>query len=152
MASLFERGQCMSCNILIRQLGAAITPGTHLVHARSSMEIVFFYGLCCLCTMVILLRYAHNQVFVNPFGGKGSGVQTWEQVAPLFEKAKIDMTVVFISLLGAWEFKFLHLGNSCANMVGILAWRLSWFEHSSYKPHRRNKACEATQDFQDSVI
>lgn len=37
---------------------------------------------------------------MNPFGGKGSGVQTWEQVAPLFEKAKIDMTVVFILF---WE-------------------------------------------------
>jgi hypothetical protein len=112
MASLFERGQCMCCNILIRQLGAAITPGTHLLHVRSFMEIFFLWQLLrCLCTMVILLRYAHNQVFVNPFGGKGSGVQTWEQVAPLFEKAKIDMTVVFISLLGAWEFKFWAFGQ-----------------------------------------
>nr|PNR59416.1 hypothetical protein PHYPA_002207 [Physcomitrium patens] len=33
-------------------------------------------------------------VFVNPYGGKRSGIQTWEQVAPFFELAKIKVTVV----------------------------------------------------------
>ncbi|KAG0568571.1 hypothetical protein KC19_6G029800 [Ceratodon purpureus] len=33
-------------------------------------------------------------VFVNPYGGKGSGVVTWKQVAPLFELAKIEVKVI----------------------------------------------------------
>lgn len=33
-------------------------------------------------------------VFVNPYGGKGSCVQTWKRVASLFELAKIKVTVV----------------------------------------------------------
>ncbi|KAG0587968.1 hypothetical protein KC19_2G205600 [Ceratodon purpureus] len=33
-------------------------------------------------------------IFVNPYGGKGSGVQTWKRVASLFEIAKIRITVV----------------------------------------------------------
>jgi ceramide kinase len=33
-------------------------------------------------------------VFVNPYGGKGSGVQIWKQVSSLFELAKIRTTVI----------------------------------------------------------
>ena len=69
--------------------------------------------------MVILLMYAHKQVFVNPFGGKGSGVQTWEQVAPLFEKAKIDLTVVFIFFWEPGNSSFC-ICSTHANIGGII--------------------------------
>ncbi|CAK9263449.1 unnamed protein product [Sphagnum jensenii] len=33
-------------------------------------------------------------VFINPYGGKGLGVQIWEKVAPLFYRAKVETKVV----------------------------------------------------------
>jgi ceramide kinase len=33
-------------------------------------------------------------VFINPYGGKGLGVQIWEKVAPLFNCAKVETKVV----------------------------------------------------------
>ncbi|CAM6089143.1 unnamed protein product [Calypogeia fissa] len=39
-------------------------------------------------------------VLVNPYGGKGSGVQEWESVAPMFERARVRTKVILTERAG----------------------------------------------------
>lgn len=71
MAILFEHGQCMCCNILIRQLGAAITPGTHQLHVRSSMKIVSL--------MEIAMLFVHNGDIIEVCSQPGLCEPIWRK-------------------------------------------------------------------------
>lgn len=64
-----------------------------LLHVRSSSCMTLDSSTCFIHMNHMLCVDVQVQVFVNPYGGKGSGVSTWKQVAPLFELATIKVTV-----------------------------------------------------------
>lgn len=73
-ATLCEHGLCMCCNILLGQLGAAITPGTHQLHVRSSMEIVLF-----LFFMAIAKLFVHNGDIIEVCSHPGIFEPIWRK-------------------------------------------------------------------------